>query len=223
MVVLFIAVLVYNTWLSRPTPVSVKVQQIGGVIDTSTPPLVLQAGPDKSVIVVIVKDTSSDYSVSFSYNTAVDSILGNQINDFAGKSYMSPEGIRYLVLPDIPYNASEIGLIRIATSNVNWAPSAQMTKYDIAISDVSTSIGQDGGSVSGKISNGGSSEIADVNLSSLVFDASGMIVGASRYDIGSLGAGAKESFGIPFPAIGPRTAGSIDKTKTEVFYEATEN
>ncbi len=194
-------------------------------IDASVSPLPLQAGQDQSAILVTLKNRSGDYGVNFSYDVTVHSIIGYQIDEFTGTSYILPNGSRYLVLPGVTANAIDVGLVDVRTSNTTWVPSAQMTDYGISIDkgNTVTDIGQDGGYVDGEIYNSGTSDVSAVRLSAIIYDVSGNIIGASEYDIGGLVVSQKEAFKVPFPSMDARTAASIDKTRTEVFYEVTKN
>jgi len=193
-------------------------------IDTSVKPMPLQAGTDQSVILLTFKDDSGDYGADFSYNVVVDSvILGEQIDAFNGTSSIAPDGSRYIVLTGIPDNAADIGSINLTTSNVSWVPSAKVVQYDLSISGTSTDITQSGGYVGGTISNNTASNITDLKLSAILYDNSGNIIGASDRDVGSVPAFSKEPFQVFFPSMDIRTLNSVDKTKTQILYEVTQN
>lgn len=186
----------------------------------------LQAGQDQSVILATFENDSSDQGVNFSYNVTVYDVLGNQIDAFTGTSSILPAGSRYLVLTGIVDNPDDVGLTDIETNNITPMPPTQIAQYeDLSInkSSITTDIDQNGGYVGGTISNNAASKLADVQLSAIIYDIFGNIIGASGADTGSVVASSTEPFKISFPTMDIRTANSIDKTKTEVFYEITEN
>jgi hypothetical protein len=242
-IALFIFLGIYRTWIFKAPTCFDQIQNqnetgidCGGPcipcglknlsIDASstTPnPIALQAGQDQSAILAILKDDSADYGVTFSYDIAVYNIIGQRIDDRPGVSSILPNGTRYIVLTNVASNASDVGVINMTTSNIKWASSTDMTRYNLTINGITTKVGQSGGYVGGTIANTGPAAISAIRLSAIIHDASGKIIGASEADIGSLAGYVSEPFQVFFPTMDVRTASSIDKTRTEVFYEVTQN
>jgi hypothetical protein len=183
----------------------------------------LQAGQDQSVVLATFTNNSGGYGVNFSYNVTVYDVVGNQVDDFTGTSSVLPNNSRYLVLSNIPDNASDIGLIGIKTNNLTPMSPAQIAAYNLSVDNIVTSVSENGGYISGTIMNGTASWMNDVKLSAVIYDLSGNVVTAVGYDLGAVAASGKESFQIPLPTMDIRTANSVDKTKTEVFYEVAQN
>jgi len=132
---------------------------------------------------------------------------------FSGSSFIYPGEVKYIILPALSVDRSIISA-DTAVSALAWAPRGDWKLTSMEARQISVFSDKSFITVSGIITSSESVLFPEVNVSALLYNSAGILVGASRTSISDLKSFEERHFQITHPSI------EFDQSQTRIVIDA---
>ncbi len=157
-------------------------------------PLENEAG----VVIELINPNTEWAAKSFDYTLIFKDQFGSVVQSITGNSFIYAGEFKDIILPRISASSTTVATVDITIQNPQWEQKEIFRKPEVEIQEFGTSY-EKGIVVSTKINNKDTQSLINVDVAALVFNRSGVLIGASKTRIDSLPAFESKQVRIIFP------------------------
>lgn len=174
---------------------------------------------NKTVVTAEITNPNQNFGAdSFTYTIDFYNKEGIKIYSLNGNSFIYPSEIKAIFETDEKVNFSEINNIIISFFNINWVPKEGFGQPLIEEQNKKL-VDEKPLKLKGVVVNQNNFSV-NLKLIGFIYDRYGIQLGASRTEIGNVGAKEQKDFQIIFPS--DITLDQVDQSQTKIFIEARE-
>ena len=159
---------------------------------------IIPLGDEVGVVIELINPNTEWAAKSFDYTLTLKDQFGSTVQAIAGNSFIYAGEFKDVILPRISASSTAVATVDMIIQNPQWEQKESFRKPEVEIQETGTTYNQ-GIIVSAKINNKETQALVNVDVAALVFNRSGVLIGASKTRIDSLPAFESKQVRIIFP------------------------